>query len=92
MRNSIAQLLPRLVSLIHRCLSFAPGFNQVNNPYMISPTVSTVSLVTPFQAIPLEKEFILLGKGSLAVVLFLPGDVPGDSIHVGVEMQEGFVA
>jgi hypothetical protein len=73
-------------------LSFTPGFNRVvsaghNNAHL---TVSTVSLVAPFQAVPLDEDFILLRKTSLSVMLFLASNVVRDLVYIG--MRDGKTA
>jgi hypothetical protein len=60
-------------------LSFSHGFNrlQAGLPGILQ-TVSTVFLIAPFQAVPLNEDLILLRKTSLPVMLFLPSNVVGN--------------
>jgi len=47
-----------------------------------SVTVSTVFLVAPFQSVSLNENPILFIKSLLSVMLFLPGNILGDSIDI----------
>ncbi len=57
---------------------------------LIGLTVSTVSLISPFQAVSLHQEFVLVGKCPLAVMLFLTGNVIRNLVHAW-EIEDIFV-
>jgi hypothetical protein len=58
----------------------------------ILSTVSTVSLVAPFEAVTLDEQLILFSKTSLSVMFFLASNVVRNSGDIGMPDRESSVS